>query len=279
MYFEEEYGFIKQSLKIEEKLFETKSEFQSIEVYKSAELGNIMALDGTAMMSQKDSASYHEMLAHVPICTHREPSRVLIIGGGDGGTAREALRHPDLQIDLVEIDAEVINAAKTYFPENGTVWENERVNLTVVDPAVFISEAEDKSYDIILVDACPDRAKNAELFDQAFFAQANRILKDDGMIALQGGSYTMDMEAHKSLLLRAGKPFGVAMPYRYEMLSYPGVNYNFILASKKYHPTADIILQRADLIEGLSYYNSDMQRAAFAVPTSVKKALLGVAKN
>jgi spermidine synthase len=278
MYFEEEHGFIKQSLKVEEKIFESRSDYQNIEVYKSKELGNILVLDKNAMMSEKDEFIYHEMLSHVPICTHREPKKVLIIGGGDGGTAREVLRHPDLEVDMVEIDREVVEVSKKFFPDNGD-WDNERLNLVIADGVKFIAEAEDKSYDIILVDSTDDKNQASGLFESAFYAQANRVLKDDGLIAVQGSSYFVDIEQHKSILKRMGSLFGIVMPYRYEMLTYPGVVWNFILASKKYHPTADIILQRADLIEGLSYYNSDIHRASFAVPAYIKKELLGIAKN
>ena len=278
MYFEEEHGFIKQSLKVEEKIYESKSKYQNIEVYKSQELGNILVLDGNAMMSEKDEFIYHEMLSHVPICTHREPKKVLIIGGGDGGTAREVLRHPDLEVDMVEIDKEVVEVSKKFFLNNGD-WENERLNLVIADGVEFIANAEDKSYDIILVDSTDDKNQASGLYKPAFYAQANRVLKDDGLIAVQGSSYFVDIEQHKSILKRMGSLFSIVMPYRYEMLTYPGVVWNFIIASKKYHPTADIILQRADLIEGLKYYNSDIQRASFAVPTQIKKELLGIAKN
>jgi len=218
------------------------------------------------------------MLSHVPICTHREPKKVLIIGGGDGGTAREVLRHPDLEVDMVEIDKEVVEVSKKFFLNNGD-WENERLNLVIADGVEFIANAEDKSYDIILVDSTDDKNQASGLYKPAFYAQANRVLKDDGLIAVQGSSYFVDIEQHKSILKRMGSLFSIVMPYRYEMLTYPGVVWNFIIASKKYHPTADIILQRADLIEGLKYYNSDIQRASFAVPTQIKKELLGIAKN
>lgn len=278
MYFEEEQGFLKQSLKIEEKLFETKSQYQTIEVYESRDLGKILVLDGNAMFSEKDEFIYHEMLAHVPICTHREPKDVLIIGGGDGGTAREVLRHTDLKVDLVEIDEEVITVSKKYFPQVGD-WENSRLNVVVESGMEFIAKAADASYDIVLVDATDPGSIANELFEAPFYAQVNRVLREDGLVAVQGGSWWMDLEGHKRILETVGRPFGIAMPYSYPMYSYPGTNWNFILASKKYHPTADIVLQRADLLEGHNYYTSDIQRAAFTVPRYIKKALLGIAKN
>lgn len=211
MYFEEEQGFLKQSLKIEEKLFETKSQYQTIEVYESRDLGKILVLDGNAMFSEKDEFIYHEMLAHVPICTHREPKDVLIIGGGDGGTAREVLRHTDLKVDLVEIDEEVITVSKKYFPQVGD-WENSRLNVVVESGMEFIAKAADASYDIVLVDATDPGSIANELFEAPFYAQVNRVLREDGLVAVQGGSWWMDLEGHKRILETVGRPFGIAMP-------------------------------------------------------------------
>jgi spermidine synthase len=278
MYFEEEQGFLKQSIKIEEKILEIKSKYQKIEVYRSAELGKMLVLDDNAMFCEKDEFIYHEMLAHVPVCTHRDPKNILIIGGGDGGVAREVLRHEDVTVDLVELDEEVVNVCKEHFPEVGD-WENSRLNLVIESGMEFIAKAADQSYDIVIVDATDPGSIANELFEATFYAQVNRVLKEDGLVAVQGGSYWMDLEGHKRILETVGGPFWIAMPYRYEMYCYPGTNWNFILASKKYHPTADIVLQRADLIEGVKYYTSDIQKAAFTVPKYIKKALLGIAKN
>ncbi len=280
MWFEENQGdFFKQSLKVEEKIFEKQSAYQQIEIYRSDELGHIMVLDGAAMLSEKDEFIYHEMLAHVPLCTHREPERVLIVGGGDGGTAREVLKHREVSVDMVELDEAVIEASRAYFPAMAEVWENERLHLHIRSGLDFIADAEECSYDIVLVDATDPKGKAEELFEATFYAQVHRVLKEDGLIATQGSSWWMAPEEHKKILANAGSLFPIAMPYRYEMMVYPGCVWNFILASKKYHPTADINLQRADLLEPVRYYNSDIHRASFTVPTYIKKALLGIAKN
>jgi spermidine synthase len=143
----------------------------------------------------------------------------------------------------------------------------------------FIRKAEDKSYDIVFVDSTDPKAHAAPLFGKAFYKDVARVLKDDGLVVAQGESYFLNLEEHKEILKTAGENFSIAMPYRYEMISYPGTLYNFILASKKYHPTADINLQRADLMDGLKYYNSDIHIASFAKPTYIFKELLGIAKN
>ncbi len=266
----------KQNIKLKSRLFKTKTDYQKIEVYESDEFGNILVINKRVVMSQKDAPFYYEMIAQVPICTHRQPQKVLILGGGLGGSASEILRHEDISIDIVELDEEIVNVGKKYFSTLAKSLENENVTLTISSGMDFISDSEDKSYDIIIVDVPKDSPKYRELFEPTFYAQANRVLKDDGLLVTQGGSYRRELDEHKQLLSDAGSNFWIAMPYNYEMTNT--IN-NFILVSKKYHPTADIILQRADLIDDLHYYNSDIQRSSFIMPTYINKALLGIAKK
>jgi spermidine synthase len=273
MWFEEIHNdFFKQGLKVEKKIADVKSKYQNIEVYSSKEFGNILVIDGHGMICEKDEFIYHEMMAHVAVCTHKEPKRVLIIGGGDGGVAKEVLRHKDIEVDLVEIDEEVVNISKEYFPQVGD-WDNKRLNLIIGDGIEFVKEAKAKSYDIVLVDSTDPEGPAEGLFNRNFYANVFRILKDDGLVVSQGESWWIDMPLHKEIMGVIGEFFKIVMPYRFEMYVYPGCNWNFILGSKFYHPTADIILQRADLIEGLKYYNSDIHKASFILPNYVKKEL------
>lgn len=273
MWFEEIHNnFFKQGLKIEKKLFETKSRYQKIEVYDSKEFGKILVIDDHAMLCQKDEFIYHEMMAHVAVCTHKEPKKVLIIGGGDGGVAKEVLRHSNIEVDLVEIDQKVVEVSKEFFPEIGD-WENKRLNLIIDDGIKFVRDAKDKTYDIVLVDSTDPEGPAKGLFNKSFYAHVNRILKDDGLVVAQGESWWIDIDLHKEILGIIGEFFKIVMPYRFEMYSYPGCNWNFILGSKFYHPTADMILQRAELIDDLKYYNSDIHKASFILPNYIKKEL------
>ncbi len=273
MWFEEIHNnFFKQGIKVEKKLFETVSKYQKIEVYDSKEFGKILVIDGHGMLCEKDEFIYHEMMAHVAICTHKEPKKVLIIGGGDGGVAKEVLRHPGIEVDMVEIDEEVVKISKEFFPNIGD-WDNDRLNLIIGDGIEFVREAKDKSYDIVLVDSTDPEGPAEGLFNKTFYAHINRILKDDGLVVAQGESWWIDMPLHKEIMGVIGEFFKIVMPYRFEMYMYPGCNWNFILGSKFYHPTADFILQRADLIDGLRYYNSDIHKASFILPNYVKKEL------
>ncbi|SMC08752.1 polyamine aminopropyltransferase [Nitratiruptor tergarcus] len=273
MWFEEIHNdFFKQGVKVKEKLFETKSRYQHIEVYESDEFGKILVIDGHGMLCDKDEFIYHEMMAHVPACTHKDPKRALVIGGGDGGVAKELLRHPQMQVDLVEIDEEVVNVSKKYFPQIGD-WDNPRLNLIIDDGIEYVKNMEAGTYDLVLIDSTDPEGPAEGLFDRNFYAHVFKILKDDGVVVAQGESWWIDMPLHKEIMGVIGEFFKIVMPYRFEMYMYPGCNWNFILGSKHHHPTADMILQRADLLDGLRYYNADIHKASFVLPNYVKKEL------
>ncbi len=273
MWFEEIHkDFFKQGIKVEKKLFETKSKYQHIEVYESEEFGKVLVIDGHGMLCDKDEFIYHEMMAHVPACTHKEPKRALVIGGGDGGVAKELLRHPGIQVDMVEIDEEVVKVSQEFFPEIGD-WDNPRLNLMIDDGIEYVKNVPAATYDLVLVDSTDPEGPAEGLFDRNFYAHVFKILKDDGIVVAQGESWWIDMPLHKQIMGVIGEFFKIVMPYRFEMYMYPGCNWNFVLGSKLYHPTADMILQRADLMDGLRYYNAAIHKASFVLPNYVKQEL------
>src|SRR5574344_1196770 len=105
------------SIKVDRQLYSSQSEFQRIDIFDSLEFGRVLTLDGYVMLTEKDEFMYHEMIVHVPMCVHPDARRILVIGGGDGGTVRELTRYPTVEhIDLVEIDEEVVTACKKYLP-------------------------------------------------------------------------------------------------------------------------------------------------------------------
>lgn len=222
-----------------------------IEIIEEKDFGKILEIDGKKIFCQKDEFIYSEMMAQVPICTHKEPKSILVIGGFLG-VAREILRHKNINIDVIEENVELLNATKEFVDLN--------VNLISQNELDFIRDSKDKTYDIVLI--------NKEISDKTFFAHINRVLKDDGLISTCAGSFR-EVEKQKEIMKVLGEFFKIVMPYRFEM--FVKCDYSFILASKFYHPTADIILQRADLIDGLRYYNSDIHKASFILPEYLKK--------
>ena len=237
-------------------------EENNIKIYESKDFGKILNLEGKDIFCQKYEFIYSEMMAHVPICTHKEPKRVLILSSSYIGVAREVLRHKEINLDLIEKDEKLIDIFKQYFP-NICDFSDERLNIVIDDEKEFVSDAKEKTYDIVLV--------NKKSVDKTFYAHISRILKDDGLVVAVGSSWQKDFSSNKEIMKVLGESFKIVMPYRFE--NYLNCNYNLILGSKFYHPTADIILQRADLIDDLKYYNSDIHKASFTLPEYIKKEL------
>src|SRR4030066_1997201 len=105
------------SLKIEDRVHDEQSEYQRIEIYKTAAFGTLMTLDGLVMVTDRDNFIYHEMMSHPALFTHPNPKRVLIIGGGDCGTLREVLRQAGGELaEQVELDERVTRVAEKFFP-------------------------------------------------------------------------------------------------------------------------------------------------------------------
>ena len=105
------------TFEVQSNLYQEKSPYQILDIVSTQDFGLVMLLDGVIMVTEKDEFVYHEMLTHPALFTHPNPQKVLIIGGGDGGTLRQVLRHPSVEkAVLVEIDAMVVNASKRFFP-------------------------------------------------------------------------------------------------------------------------------------------------------------------
>ncbi len=175
---------------------------------------------------------YNEMMAHIPMCSHKAPKRVLLVSNNPAGIQGELERHHGITVDVAGLDG--------------------------------IANGEDNSYDIVLIDS------TAEI-SRATYAHLNRIVKEDGLISALNASLD-DEAATKAQLEAIGEYFKVVMPYRAEEKT-------MILASKEYHPTADVILHRADLIDGLSYYNCDIHTSSFAMPNYIRQTYKGIIKN
>jgi spermidine synthase len=177
------------------KLHEAQSPFQRVSVYQSAQWGNLMAIDGLFMLSTRDNFLYHEMMAHPALFTHAKPQRVLIIGGGDCGTLREVLRHPEIHhVEQVDIDEEVTKAALIYFPELCESNSDPRAHLYFDDGIRWLREAADASYDVIIVDSTDPVGPAEGLFGEPFLRDALRALTPGGIFVQQSESPLLHLD-------------------------------------------------------------------------------------
>lgn len=265
---------------IEQVLFSKQSSFQNVEIYQTDTWGKLLVIDGMVMLSEHDEFVYHEMLSHVPLNTHPDPRQVLIIGGGDGGTAREVLRHPSIeQVDLVEIDETVIQACQDLMPEIGD-WNNPKLNVRITNGIEHIKESRDR-YDVILVDGSDPVGPAVDLFRKEFYTYCHQALRDNGVMATQCESpwvasyYPHMKEVYDSM----NELFAIHQPYLASIPLYPAGLWCFMLGSKSQNPLNEQAVKRAESNTTspdipFRYYNPEIHQSAFSLPEFVREIFL-----
>lgn len=275
---EDHTGDVRLSIKARH-LYGEDTPFQRIDFFESATFGKFFTLDGLMMVAERDERHYHEMLVHVPMSVAKDPKKVLIVGGGDGGTLRELVRYPGLErVDLVEIDERVVRLCQQFLPSVASAIDADpRINLLFEDGVRFLKEVPDASYDLILVDSTDPIGPGEGLFSRKFYQDCFRALGPDGILVNQHESpfyetYAQSMRrAHK----RLRETFPVSEVYHFHMPTYPSGMWLFGFASKGPRPVQD---RCADAPAGTSamptrYYSAGMHVGAFALPPYVAALL------
>ena len=165
-------------------LFSKQSDFQKVEVFETeSTLGRVLTLDDLMMTTEGDEYHYHEMIAHIPMMHHINPESVLVIGGGDGGTVREVLKHKSVKkVVLCEIDGMVIDACKEFLPTISCGLSDPRVEIKVEDAIEFIKDKKNE-YDIVLIDSTDPMGPGEGLFTEEFYTNVKNSLKKGGIVA------------------------------------------------------------------------------------------------
>jgi spermidine synthase len=272
--------FLGLRLKVEKVLFSGKSEFQTVDVVETKGHGKMLLNDGLIMVTERDEFAYHDMITHVPLFVHPNPKNVLVIGGGDGGTAREVIRHPGVEkCTMVEIDAMVVDACKEHIPLTSAALDDARIDLIIGDGVKFVKETSEK-FDVILIDSTDPIGPATPLFGEEFYQDVFNCLTDDGIVVSQGETPWYGKEIQQSLLTVLNKVFPQCYMYSFSNLTYPGGLWCFTFASKKYHPVSDFDSKRVDASElSFKYYNTGVHSAAFALPNFVREGLDDLIKN
>ena len=266
------------SIEIQAHLHSEHSDFQQIDFYESKTFGRFFTLDGLMMVTEKDEFIYHDMISHVPMAVNPSIKKVLIIGGGDGGSAREILRYAHVEhVDLVEIDERVVRLCQQYLPQTAYKLDHDtRLHMYFQDGLKFVADAPDKSYDLILVDSTDPIGPGEGLFSLEFYTNCARILSDEGILINQHESpyyksYATEMKrAHHKIKAT----FPIAKVYQFHLPTYPSGHWLFGFASKKYDPLKDLKADRwKDFSLYTKYYNTDLHIGAFMLPTYGKEGL------
>ncbi len=255
--------------------FSQETEFQQVDVFESVEFGMTLALGGVVNVTERDEVGYHEMLAHVPLLSHPDPKRVLIIGGGDGGTLREVVKHSCVEeAVMVEIDEVVVNVCKEYLPECASAFDHEKANLIIGDGLKYVEEAESESFDIILVDSTDPVDAAVELFTESFYKECHRVLKPGGVLVPQSDAVFHYGKRVHDIVKKLRNIYDSVDCYLSFVTGYPSGVWTFSYASKGGHPTEQIDEARFKEIEPtLKYYSTDLHRAAFVLPKSYQRCI------
>ena len=190
-------------------LVQKKSDFQEIIILETKRYGNALMLDGCWMTSDKEEKYYHECLVHPALSSLKNAERILIIGGGDGGTARECLKYEGIQnIDLVEIDKEIIKISQKYLTKIGQkIWGDKRLKINIEDGLKWVKKIDNEYYDVILVDCSDPSEFTSGLFSSEFYKDCKRILKPIGIFGTQSESPESFKNIHLKIIQSIKKVF------------------------------------------------------------------------
>ncbi len=257
-------------INVDELVHEERNRWQTIKVYDSKVHGRVLTLDDMVMLTELDEFAYHELLTHVPLLAHPAPRDVLVVGGGDGGAVREALKHPSVdRVVLCEIDERVTRVCQEHIPSVASGLDDARVEL-VFENAVSWVKTQPGQFDAILVDSTEPQGTagaGAELFQRAFFRDLHAALRGTGVLSAQTESPFYAPELVRSVFTEMRATFEHVRPYYGLVPTYPGGGWTYCLASDRPPSPPD-----PARIQGLEtrYYNAELADGVFRLPTFIR---------
>lgn len=276
LWFEErEESSLRYGYKVEDILFRGKSDYQSVDIVETKAYGRVMLIDGLVMLTDRDEFVYHEMIAHIPMLLHPKPCRAVVIGGGDGGTVRELLRHSEIEkIDLCEIDSLVVSCAEKYFPSISQGLRDARVTVHITDGIEYVKSLESNSIDLLIVDSTDPIGPGEGLFTQEFYKDVKKALTEEGLMVCQSESPWQAEEGLARIWQNISSNFEFVRPYIGSVPTYPRGFWSWTLASNKPISRSNFDLRRLSSISSdLKYLNKDIAHAAFALPNFYRQKL------
>jgi len=258
----EPFSPIKYQYAVEKILYKGKSQFQEIMVFESPDFGKVFVLDNIVQLTERDEFFYHEMLTHIAMHTHPNPRKVVVIGGGDGGTMREVLRHLSVEkAYLVEIDKKVVEVAKKYLPFVSSKLDDPRVEIHYTDGAEFIKSI--NNIDIVIVDSTDAIGMARTLYSEEFFNNVYKCLSPDGLYV----SHTESLGFHREMAIEVQntlkKIFPIVDLYSFPIATYPGNWWSFAIASKRFDPR----IPNKEQVPGTKLYDHEVHKWVFLPKT------------
>lgn len=255
--------------KVKETLVTKKTPYQELAIVDTYALGRMLVLDGIVQTSIKDEYVYHEMIAHIPLFTHPNPKKVLVVGGGDGGSIREILKHPSVEkAVLCEIDQVVIDECKKYLPEISCALDDKRCEIFIGDGIKYVHEHKNE-FDVIIVDSTDPFGAAEGLFGGSFYKEISECLTEEGIFVAQTESPFYLPEVVKRVYNDAKAVFPVTKLFMAGIPTYPSGYWSFTVGSKKLDPEYAELDNKNEL-QNLKYYNKKLHKASFALPQFIE---------
>ncbi len=257
------YGY-----KTKDVLFSSRSEFQTIKIIDTLAYGKVMLLDDLVMLTESDEFVYHEVISHIPVCLHKSPEKVVVIGGGDGGTVRELLKHQCIKdITLCEIDKMVTDVSKEFFPSLGKALEDDRVTVKIGDGVAYMKDMGAGEVDLVIVDSTDPIGPGEGLFCKEFYRSVASALKDDGLMVCQSESPWHSTAMLHRIRDNVAAGFEHRKSYIAGIPTYPRGTWSWTLAAKNPIFPEEYNRSRFDQVKaGLKYLNDGMMVSVFSLP-------------
>ena len=252
---------LKLSMRVKDILHTEKTPYQDLLIADTYEYGRVLMLDGAYQLTERDEFTYSEMMAHVPMCAHRNPENVLIIGGGDGAIMREVLKHECVKkCTLIDIDERVIECSKKYLPFAGCAFSDDRADVKCMDAMKYIRETGER-YDVVIIDSTDPVDFAAGLFRSDFYADVKRVMNPEAMMSELTESPFTDRDLMVQAISEMRKVFPVVKMYWGVVPTYPSGMWTYGLASMRDDPSEPV-----RTVTPAKYYTKEIHRASFILP-------------
>lgn len=270
---------IVQELAVDRVVYRQRTEHQDLVIFDNGTYGRVLALDGVAQTTTRDEFIYHEMLVHVPLMALGSPKRVLIIGGGDGGTLRRCLEHPVERVVMVELDRTVVDLSIEYMPElSAGAFDDPRTELLIADGCRYVKGTAE-TFDAVIIDSTDPIGPGAVLFTAEFFADCKRRLTPGGVFVNQGGVPWVQGAELATFFPRLKALYADATVFTVSVPLYIGgvMTIGWASDDPALRQVPAETLEARYAARGLKtrYYSPAVHKAAFALPPFIEKLIDG----
>lgn len=270
-----------QHFTVDQVLFREKTAFQDLVIFRNPVFGKVLALDGVIQTTERDNHIYHEMLVHVPLFAHGAARDVLIIGGGDGGTLRETVKHPVESAVMVEIDPAVIALSKTHLPElSDGAFDHPAAEIVIADGLKYVAETE-RRFDVIIVDSTDPIGPGEVLFTERFYRDCKRCLRPGGIVVSQNGVPFLQADELLTSHRRRLGLFGDVSVYTAPVPTYTGgamtLGWATDDAGLRQQGIEALRSRFARVAPATRHYTPEIHAGAFALPRAIQELLASAA--